>query len=66
MVAANNIFSGTIFGVAKNMPIMAVNTISMVTRGLHNARKLPKLDLAVCIVISETVLIETLGLITLT
>jgi hypothetical protein len=47
-------------GVAKNMPIMAVNTMSMVTRGLHKARKLLKLDLAVCIFISVAVLIEFL------
>ena len=36
-VAAIRISSGTILGVARNMPIIAVNTISAVTRGLHIA-----------------------------
>ena len=38
-VAAINISSGTILGVARNIPIMAVNTISAETRGLHSGKK---------------------------
>jgi hypothetical protein len=36
-VVATKIFHGTMPGVAINMPIIAVNTMSAVTRGLHNA-----------------------------
>lgn len=36
-VVATNSGQGTMPGVARNMPITAVNTINAVTRGLHNA-----------------------------
>jgi hypothetical protein len=39
-VAGINTLNGTIAGVAKNIPMIAVNTINAVTRGLHNAKKL--------------------------
>jgi hypothetical protein len=37
IVVAIKIFQDTMPGVAINMPIMAVNTIKAVTRGLHSA-----------------------------
>jgi hypothetical protein len=38
-VAANSVPGGTIPGVARNMPITAVNTTSDTTRGLVSATK---------------------------
>ena len=38
MVAASNILKGTMPGVARNMPITAVKTISDTTRGLVSSQ----------------------------
>ena len=39
IIEANKISTGTIPGVAKNIPITAVNTIKAVTLGLHKMKK---------------------------
>jgi hypothetical protein len=53
---------GTIPGVARNIPIMAVNTISEVTLGLHREKKLlmlaPMFCIEFCLVIFALVFIR--------
>jgi hypothetical protein len=57
-VVANNIWSGTIPGVARNIPIIAVKTISEVTLGLHNEKKLLRLKPMLLLVVVAAILIN--------
>ena len=50
-VVASNNGHGTMPGVAMNMPMMAVNTMSEVTRGLQSEKKLFMLTPKFCIVL---------------